>query len=132
MYEHLLKIAHEMQLKAIETCGSDAELTAGEKTFPGKIVFLIGRMPPVKIRLPQRPGKTPATQPDLQQIKLQLMALIPRVKEVEKRLDAIPVSRKVAHPALGYLNAKEWFAFIEMHFRHHLRQKKRIDSFLRG
>jgi hypothetical protein len=39
---------------------------------------------------------------------------------------------KTKHPGLNYFNANEWFQFAEMHFRHHLRQKKRIEEFLKG
>ena len=38
---------------------------------------------------------------------------------------------KAKHPGLNYLNASEWLQFADMHMRHHLRQKKRIDDFLR-
>jgi hypothetical protein len=38
---------------------------------------------------------------------------------------------KTKHPGLGYFNAQEWLQFADMHFRHHLRQKKRIDDFLK-
>ena len=38
---------------------------------------------------------------------------------------------KTKHPGLGYFNADEWLQFAEMHFRHHVRQKKRIGEFLR-
>jgi hypothetical protein len=38
---------------------------------------------------------------------------------------------KTKHPGLGYFSAKEWLQFANMHFRHHLRQKKRIDVFLK-
>ena len=37
---------------------------------------------------------------------------------------------KVEHPGFSYLNAKEWYQLIEMHFRHHQRQKKELDQFL--
>ena len=37
---------------------------------------------------------------------------------------------KSKHSGLGYFNAYEWFRFAEMHFRHHLRQKQRIDDYL--
>lgn len=37
---------------------------------------------------------------------------------------------KTKHPGLHYFNANEWLQFAEMHLRHHLRQKKRIDDFL--
>jgi len=36
---------------------------------------------------------------------------------------------KTKHPGLNYFSADEWFRFAEMHFRHHERQKKRIDDF---
>ena len=38
---------------------------------------------------------------------------------------------KTKHPGLGYFSASEWLQFADMHFRHHLRQKKRIDDFLK-
>ena len=38
---------------------------------------------------------------------------------------------KTNHPGLGYFNATEWLQFAEMHFQHHIRQKKRIDIFLK-
>ena len=38
---------------------------------------------------------------------------------------------KTKHPGLGYFGAYDWLQFADMHFRHHLRQKKRIDEFLR-
>ena len=36
---------------------------------------------------------------------------------------------KTKHPGLNYFSAAEWLQLAEMHFRHHLRQKKRIDIF---
>jgi len=38
---------------------------------------------------------------------------------------------KTKHPGLGYFSANEWLQFADMHFRHHLRQKKRINDFLK-
>lgn len=37
---------------------------------------------------------------------------------------------KTRHPGLEYFNAVEWLQFAEMHMRHHLRQKQRIDAVL--
>lgn len=38
---------------------------------------------------------------------------------------------KSEHPGLGYLNSYEWIQYSEMHLRHHLKQKKRIEDFLK-
>jgi len=37
---------------------------------------------------------------------------------------------KTKHPGLLYFNAGEWLQFATIHLRHHLRQKKRIDTLL--
>jgi len=37
---------------------------------------------------------------------------------------------KRKHPGLEFFGPKEWFQYAEMHMRHHLRQKQRIDLFL--
>lgn len=33
---------------------------------------------------------------------------------------------KTKHPGLNYFSAEEWLRFTDIHFRHHLRQKKRL------
>ena len=35
---------------------------------------------------------------------------------------------KTQHPGFQFFNAMEWLQFAEMHMRHHLRQKERIDD----
>mgnify|MGYP000155921798 FL=1 len=37
---------------------------------------------------------------------------------------------KSQHPGLGYFTALQWILFSEMHLRHHLKQKQRLDHFL--
>lgn len=38
---------------------------------------------------------------------------------------------KTKHPGLGYFSGEEWLQYAEMHMRHHLRQKERLDLFLK-
>ena len=35
---------------------------------------------------------------------------------------------KTKHPGFNYFNAIEWLQFAEMHLRHHLKQKERIEK----
>ena len=37
---------------------------------------------------------------------------------------------KTKHPGFNYFNANEWLQFAEMHLRHHLSQKKKIEKYL--
>ena len=54
------------------------------------------------------------------------------INKVEKIISRTSFKGKTKHPGLNYFNAKEWLQFTEMHLRHHLKQKKRIDDFLKN
>ncbi|MEO6454041.1 MAG: DinB family protein, partial [Ginsengibacter sp.] len=60
-----------------------------------------------------------------------LMKLKDEINNIELLISKTTFKGKTKHPGLNYFNAKEWFQFAEMHFRHHLRQKKRIDDFFK-
>jgi hypothetical protein len=51
---------------------------------------------------------------------------------VEKIISKTLFKGKTKHPGLNYFTAKEWLQFAGMHLRHHLKQKKRIDDFLKN
>jgi hypothetical protein len=54
------------------------------------------------------------------------------VVELSRAVSGTTQVGKTKHPGLGYLDAKEWLQFSDMHFRHHLRQRDRILVFLAG
>ncbi|WP_411344324.1 hypothetical protein ACE3MZ_22635 [Paenibacillus sp. WLX1005] len=59
----------------------------------------------------------------LQQIRSQVQSLAAQVEH-------IPSHYTAKHPRLGDLTAAEWFMLAEMHYRHHLHQKRRLDECL--
>ncbi len=46
------------------------------------------------------------------------------------KIETSRVYGKSQHPGIQFLNPKEWLQYAEMHMRHHLKQKSRIDTFL--
>ncbi len=56
--------------------------------------------------------------------------LIEAMRETAKALEGATEIQKTRHLILGALSAREWYQLTEMHFRHHLRQKRRLDMFL--
>jgi len=54
--------------------------------------------------------------------------LIQRFKQLESRVDLINPNKKVEHGGFGWLNAREWYDLIGMHFRHHIRQKDELEK----
>jgi hypothetical protein len=133
LYFHLVKTALNMQIVNVEKClsqSANAVESAGEKTDAGEAVFKLGGFPPERIRVPASPQYTPEQPASKQQISDGMHAVLQRMKEIEPLIEDLSPRFTAMHPRLGALNAKEWFALIEMHYRHHLLQLERLKSFL--
>ncbi|GGD59154.1 DinB family protein [Paenibacillus nasutitermitis] len=126
LYGHLIDVAQEYldKVEACKTSGADQPLG---KTEAGEQLFRNGGFPPVRIKLPDfldRPSNVQTkedTTTALHQLQLKMM-------ECEGQLDALNPDYKVEHGGFGWLNGREWFDLIEMHFRHHLRQKSELEQ----
>lgn len=128
VYVHLISEV-EFHLAQITECLSTDEY-ANEEAYPnGKKMLAANEFPDEIIEGP--PSNAEVTQPSS---KAQLHADLIRIREEMNKAAAMILQNihngKVPHPGLGYFSASEWMQFSDMHFRHHLRQKKRIDSFL--
>lgn len=132
MYLHLAGLTMSMHLRNIESCRMQENAAAQEgKTEAGEEIFAAGSFPPVRFRVPASPQYTPKQPESIEEIVQGMHAVIARMREMEPTVASIPADRMVQHPRFGGLNALEWFALVEMHFRHHLMQLERLDSFLR-
>lgn len=60
----------------------------------------------------------------------QLAVIKTEVDALFRDLDPAVSTGKTRHPGLHFFSALEWLQFAEMHMRHHLHQKKRIDEVL--
>ena len=79
--------------------------------------------PPQNASTPQ-PGSKEEIRDGLQKVKLE-------IDEASKPMASSTFEGKCRHFALGYLSAGQWLQLADMHLRHHLRQKSRIDSYLK-
>ncbi len=133
MMVHLMNSARFMQLRNVEACrdASNPDThVGGDKNDRGKEVFRVGSFPPIQIQVPPSPQYTPAQPDSEEEIRAGMQDVIARMRSVAPALDEIPPENTVEHPGLGYLNAKEWFQLVEMHYRHHRHQLGRLKEFL--
>lgn len=93
-----------------------------------KLILFFGMFPPgKKYQVPKRLAtrvkmiSLMAAQQLMTDFELQMAKVYPLVEGADPKI-------KVAHPRLGYLNAKQWLRFIEIHLKHHLQQLKRIEN----
>ena len=132
VYNHLTSSGLNFHLKQIETCLSSNENAKKNKNFKSFITYnVLGKLPPVKVKVPpsdvytpKQPKSKQEVMDGLKQIQQKMQALLPLLKHPEFK-------GKTAHPALGFLNAEQWYKLVEMHFKHHLMQKKTLDEFLK-
>jgi hypothetical protein len=130
MYDHLMLVAHEY-LDNMETCATLNEGQPLEKTQFGEQLFRDGGFPPIKIRLPDELNTPPNNSDSKEDLISRMDQLIQRLSQWELKVDYINPSNKVEHGGFGWLNAREWFDLVGMHFRHHLRQKEELESYIR-
>ncbi len=133
MMVHLMNGARFMQLPNVEACrdaSNPAVHVGGAKNDRGEEVFRVGSFPPIQIQVPPSPQYTPVQPESKEEIRAGMQDVIARMRSVAPALDEIPAENTVEHPGFGYLNAKEWFQLIEMHYRHHRHQLGRLKEFL--
>lgn len=133
VYMHLIKASLGFHRAQIETCIKSNENSLARKNFKGFLSFhVLGKFPPIKIKVPASESYTPAQPESISQIKEGLASVKRMLQELAPKLQADHRKGKTAHPGFSFLNAKEWFHLVAMHFQHHLRQKTRIDQFLQN
>lgn len=94
-----------------------------------KKMFQNGEFPDITIEGPPSNADTP-NPTSKEEITNSLFKLKRQIEIFEIQLVNNICSGKTKHPGQNYFTAIEWYNYAEMHFRHHLRQKKRIDNFL--
>ena len=71
----------------------------------------------------------PIPQPDSKPAVMQALIQIKNeVNNAWETVDPFITTGKSLHPGLGYFSGVEWLQFIDMHLRHHFKQKQRIDE----
>ena len=107
----------------------------GEKEathFAVKVILFLGAFPPSqKYKVPKRliDRVKKITKAEALDFILEFEASLDKIYPLVATADR---TIKTKHPRLGYLNAKQWLRFIEIHLKHHLKQLVRIeDSFKR-
>lgn len=59
-----------------------------------------------------------------------LLLLKREFEQTAQRASTSSTNGKTMHPGFHFFDARQWLQYAEMHLRHHLRQKARIDSYL--
>ncbi|UHA75578.1 DinB family protein [Paenibacillus sp. 481] len=129
MYNHIIETGL-LQIAALKKCVDAPKMPGATKTWKGKVVFMLGSIPPIRAKVPESAEHTAFQPTSKEELKERLQAFAQEMRDLAPQLEKIDSDRKVEHPYFGHINAIEWYDHILMHVRHHLRQKKRLDAWL--
>jgi hypothetical protein len=103
-----------------------------QKTELGEKAFATNILSEVKVKLPPTVAPPPQEFENVDAVKKEFSEIRKNFAIVANKIDLNFTPGKEKHPVLGFMNAKEWLHTVEMHFRHHLKQKAELDLFLKG
>ena len=127
VYLHVWMSAKGFFFKKAEQCLTKEGAEQGKsKNWKGTLVFLIGRMPTVRVKMPAKVAVEPKQPESKEQIISKLNEIKQLSSEYIKRIPDADPSYKTKHPIFDYLNTGEWISLCNMHFRHHQSQIQRI------
>ena len=127
VYMHLIEQTINHYIPQINDCISSNDHSGEIKSEEGKEIFRLNSFPAIRLKSPAEDPKQPES---IEEIRQGLNQIRKQLTHITSRIEYSKFSGKVKHPGFGYLNANEWFLLIDMHFRHHLHQKSRLDAYL--
>lgn len=117
-------------IEQIAFCLNKGEYASEKMSENAETMFLNNEFPDKKIKADPFISDS-VQQPDSkQQLQEKMLEIKQEMGLMWERLISTDCIGKAKHPGLGYFSGTEWVQYADMHLRHHLRQKERIDHFL--
>jgi len=128
MFQHMYTASTFFMYSASNCLRQRKGSTEGEKTPVGVGLYQRNAFPDKEIKQPKEWIKGAPEAKTQEETKQQWQALLPKLKELAEAVAQDDGSYKNNHVFFGMLTATEWYQQIEMHNRHHLKQKKKLEN----
>lgn len=133
VYSHILQATLGASIAAEKCTLSSCKPTNKKATWFGRILLLIGKFPPVKVKVPPTaPDRVTVIKITREEARNQLIKCRKRIDTIMPLVYKAPKNCRVDHPRLGMLNARQWLKFIRIHLQHHLKQLDCIENKFSG
>ena len=115
---------------AIEKCMmKSCAPTLKGRSMLGLMVLSFGRFPPFRVNTPKEIiEKSPVRNITKEEARNLIIKCRKRTNELVPLIRNSSKNRRIKHPRMGMLNARQWLKFILIHSKHHLRQLDRIEK----
>ncbi|UBM60235.1 DinB family protein [Marinilongibacter aquaticus] len=131
MYAHLYVTGYVFFLANINRCLEKRKGREGEQRSPiAEAVLQANAFPNKKFKVP---GGEEAENPQARSLSFYRENWTPLLEDILAKMEDIKQDEgqyRTLHPVLGWSNAHEWFQHMDIHLRHHLRQKSELEEAL--
>ncbi|WP_158828715.1 DinB family protein [Mucilaginibacter lacusdianchii] len=127
VYSHILQADLGSSIAAEKCCNKTGVCTDKGLNWKGRMVFLLGSIPPGKRQAPPEVARL-TKKISKEEARNLIVRLRKRVDEIMPLVSHAPSNYKISHPGLGMLNAGQWMKFLRMHTQHHIKQLDRIKK----
>ena len=66
----------------------------------------------------------------IEKVRDDIEAVLRRLLSTRDKLLTEPESGKTEHPSYGFIDAKQWYQVIGMHWKHHLMQLEELETII--
>ncbi|HEY0899793.1 MAG TPA: hypothetical protein VGD90_10690 [Sphingobacteriaceae bacterium] len=129
LYEHILEETR-WYFGQIEVSLNDKDHTQIETSEAAKTLFERGAFEDKMIQGDPLISERVRQPTSIEELTNDFVQLKNEAERIWNQIRHAKAYGKSEHPGMGFLNCFEWFEYAEMHMRHHLKQKARIDGFL--
>ena len=129
LYNHIIDdtgwFIGQLEISLADTVNRNVQMSEAAKTLFTNGSFADERIQgdPLSAEKVKQPKSIEELRTGLEQLKFNTNVIWSKMKNMQQ-------FGKSEHPGLGFFNCFEWLQYSEMHMRHHLRQKERIERFL--
>lgn len=117
-------------IEQIEFCLNHCSFISENMSESAKAMFLKNELPDVRIKGDPSVSENVRQPVSKELLQEEMMELKQEMNMIWKKIIDSGRKGKAKHPGLGYFSEQEWVQFAEMHLRHHLKQKERLDILL--
>ncbi|MBS1526702.1 MAG: DinB family protein [Bacteroidetes bacterium] len=133
VYSHILQANLGSSIAAEKCTLSTCKPGSKGRSVVGFFVLTFNRFPPFRVKAPKTlAAANPVKKISKEDARNLIVKCRRRIGEVAALIAKSNHNGRIKHPRLGMLNADQWFRFILIHSRHHLKQLNRIEKSFRG
>ena len=131
LYRHLIEET-SWYFAQLEICLENPENSTKEMTPDAKAMFQKNSFPDELIKGDPFISASIKQPVSLQSLQNEFVQLKKNAASIWMKIEKSKTYGKSQHPGFQFLTPREWFQYAEMHMRHQLKQKSRIELFLKS